>query len=487
MSKETKVTEQFLMEKHDGQSTLEEVLQRCQKVFKDYTGRELLFSRDFTKEEFRARRKRMAGLIGPEAHILFLGGPAQASHLASQDATFYYFTGLDVLQSYLLIDGRDGHSTLFLPSRDAMDGDPWDKIGFEDADMICERLAVDTVKPVDQLTSALADVKRLYLPFAELEGGGVTRFLANGCANRRASEEWDGAEPRHKTVIRKINEKFPTLQVEDASRFVGQMRRVKSPAEIEVLRQAGNLSALIMIESMKATRPGMCESQLEAIAKYIYSAYGNCDLGYGVIAASGERIENGHYHFNNCTLKDGEVVLMDCGPDLRHYSSDIARIWPVNGRYSDWHRQVYGLIVEYHKVLISLIKPGIFAQDAYAEARAIVRKDHVEKFFPNGDLYEPLDSMLTRGGPYNHCVGLSVHDFVGPWRDEVIEEGMVFVVDPMAMFRDIHQYIRVEDTIVVTRDGCERLTGAAPIELDDVEELMKRPGAFDPENLRIFS
>ncbi|MDT8390310.1 MAG: Xaa-Pro peptidase family protein [Lentisphaeria bacterium] len=481
------MTEKILMEKYDGESSLEEVLRRCQKSFQDYTGRDLLFSRDVTKEEFRARRGRLAELIGADAHILILGGPAQASHLASQDATFYYFTGLDALQSYLLIDGHDGHSTLFLPPRDAMDGDPWDKVGFEDADMVGERLGVDTVKAADQLTSALGAVKRLYIPFAELEGGGVTRFLANGCAKTRASDPWDGTTPRHQTVIEKLKNEFPAMTVEDASPFIGRMRRVKSPAEIEVLRQAGHLSALIMIESMKATRPGMCESQLEAIAKYIYSAYGNCDLGYGVIAASGVRIENGHYHFNNCTLKDGDVVLMDCGPDLRHYSSDIARIWPVNGRYSDWHRRVYGLIVEYHKVLISLIKPGIFAQDAYAEARAIVRRDYVKEFFPNGDLYEPLDSMLSRGGPYNHCVGLSVHDFVGPWRDEVIEEGMVFVVDPMAMFRDLHQYIRVEDTVVVTRDGCERLTGAAPIEMDDIEELMTCPGAFDPENLRIFS
>ena len=83
--------------------------------------------------------------------------------------------------------------------------------------------------------------------------------------------------------------------------------------------------------------------------------------------------------------------------------------------------------------------------------------------------------MLSRGGPYNHCVGLSVHDFVGPWREEIIEENMVFVVDPMAMFRDVEQYIRVEDTIVVTSDGCERLTGPAPIELDEIEETMTRP------------
>ena len=213
--------------------------------------------------------------------------------------------------------------------------------------------------------------------------------------------------------------------------------------------------------------------------KYIYSAYGNCDLGYGVIAASGPRIENGHYHFNNSTMQDGEVVLMDCGPDMRHYSRDIARIWPVSGQYSEWHRRVYGFIVEFHKILTSLIKPGIYAKDAYEEARSMVNHQFRDAYFPNGDMYEPLERMLANGKPYNHCVGLSVHDFVGPWREEVIQENMVFVVDPMAMFRDTSQYIRVEDTIVVTSDGCERLTGAAPIELDEVEELMKQPSSFN--------
>lgn len=463
------------MEKYSCQSTMETVLDRCRQVFLNVSGQGRLFTRDFSVEELQGRRRKLAEQIGKDAWILIPAAPLQAGHRACQDATFYYFTGLDVLQSFLLIRGGDGHSTVFLPTRDEVEGESADRVGFEEADMVKGRLAFDDAKPVDQLGAALAGISKLYLPFAEHEGGGVTRFQANACGHKREETEWDGAEPRHKALVRKLGERFPGMQIEDASDIIGRMRRIKSPAEIEVLRQAGYLSALIMNESMKATRRGLCESHLEAIAKFIYSAYGNCDLGYGVIAASGKRIVNGHYHFNNSTIQDGEVVLMDCGPDLRHYSSDIARIWPVSGKYSDWHRQIYGFIVEYHKVLISQIRPGILAQEAYAEARARMRRDYVPSFFPDGNLPGPIDQMLSGGGPYNHCVGLSVHDFVGKWRDEVIEEGTVFVVDPMAMFTDRQQYIRVEDTIVVTRDGCERLTGTAPIDLDEVEALMKEP------------
>ncbi len=460
---------------HGYQSAIDSVLDRCRQVFLNASGQDRLITRDFTAEELQGRRRRLAEKIGPDACILIPAAPLQAGHRACQDATFYYFTGLDVLQSFLLIRGGDGHSTVFLPTRDEVEGESGDRLGYEEADMIKARLAFDDARPIGQMGDALSGITRLFLPFAETEAGGVTRFQAAACARKREETEWDGVEPRHKVLIRTLGKRFPSMTIEDASDIIGRMRRVKSQAEIEVLRQAGHLSALIMNESMKATRPGLCESHLEAIAKYIYSAYGNCDLGYGVIAASGKRIVNGHYHFNNSTIQDGEVVLMDCGPDLRHYSSDIARIWPVSGTYSDWHRQIYGFIVEYHKVLISLIKPGILAQDAYTEARARMRRDYVPRFFTGGNLPEPIDRMLSGGGPYNHCVGLSVHDFVGKWRDEVIEEGMVFVVDPMAMFTDRQQYIRVEDTIVVTRYGCERLTGAAPIDLDEVEALMKEP------------
>lgn len=474
------------LDKYQGQSSVKAVLERCRDGFVNVSGRDLVFSRDFTHEEFRRRRQTLAGQVGPDAHVLIAGAPSQPGLHASQDATFYYFTGLDVLQAYVLIDGKDGTSTLFLPTRDDMDADQNDRVGFEDADLVRRRLRVDAVKPLDQMADDLLTVSKLYLHFSEPEGGAVTRFLANGNAKHRARQEWDGAEPNHERLIRKLKAQFPSIVIEDASAMIGLMRRIKSEAEIELLRQAGHLSALATMEAMKATHPGMCESQLEAITRYVYAAYGNCDLGYGVIGASGDRIENGHYHYNNAIMNDGEVVLMDCGPDLRHYSSDMARIWPVSGTYSDWHRKVYGCVVEYHKVLISLIKPGARAVDLYAEAGEMMLHGCKHGTLPCGDMSDVVQKMIDKGTKYyNHSVGLSTHDFVGPWRDCAFEEGMVFVVDPMIMFRDRHQYIRCEDTIVVTSDGCERLTGAAPLELDEVEAFMKQPSNLfaNPDSL----
>lgn len=435
---------------------------------------DLLFTQDFTAAELRERRQRIAEMIGDEAHLLIAGAPPYPAAFARvQDANFYYFSGLEVPHSYLLVEGGSGRTTLFLPPREAMGGMPEDRLGFEDATLIKERLQIDHVVSSAEMTAALNKVKLIYTPFTEVEGGGASLMEARGCANQREAEEWDQAEPRHKRLIRLLQERVPGIGIEDALPLIRELRTIKSPAEIEILRQAGQLSANVMIESMKATRPGITENRLQAIAEYVFRDQGHCGLGYGVIAAGGQRTWNGHYLYNNQTLDDGEIVLMDCGPDLRHYTSDIARVWPVNGTFDDWHRRVYGFIVEYHKTLLSLVRPGIRPNEIYTEAaRQMTDKctngpEHLTSMKPI------LDQMIERGVKYlNHCVGLSVHDAVSrSWRTDPLREGIVCVVDPMVWCEPQHEYIRVEDTIVITADGCERLTGAAPIEIHEVEAL----------------
>ncbi len=432
--------------------------------------RDLFITADFTADELRSRRERIATQIGAGAHLLIAGAPPVPTDFPTQDALFYYFCGLETVHSYLLVEGGTGRTRLFLPSRDTIAGEEQNRLGFEDAALIRERLKIEEVGATTELTGALAGVKVLYFPHAEVEGGGATRFGANGCAKRRAEEAWDGAESRVQRLTRLLWERIPGVEIRDAIPFINAMRTIKSPAEIAVLRQAGKLAALAVTEGMKASRPGMTETELQAIVEYVFRKHGHCGLGYGVIAAGGKRTWDGHYHYNNATLRDDEIVLLDCGPDLRHYSSDIARLFPVNGVFSPWHRQVYGFIVEYHKTLISLIKPGALAAEIYKEAErrmaAVAEQTGMKPIFEN---------MVKAGVRYiNHAVGLSVHDAIdGTWRDRPLQEGFVAVIDPMVWCEEQHEYIRVEDTIVVTATGCERLTGDAPFEIAEIERLLR--------------
>jgi len=445
----------------------------------DLSRRELFFSQDFTAEEFRKRRAKVARKIGKGGHALVCSAPPSAYDESLQDALFYYLCGLETTHTYLLISGRDRKATVFIPSREACGEAPEDALGHEDASLIRKGLGVDAVKPVSEMARHLGRVNTLYTPDAPVEGDGATRWAARGCEQKRLEHQWDQAEPQSVRFRRLLKERFPDLAIEDLCPIIDEMRTIKSPAEIEVLRQAGQLAARVMIEAMKATRPGSTETQLQAIAEYIFRHHGHCGRGYGIIAASGTNTWQGHYGRNNETLRSGDVVLMDCGPDLRHYTSDIARVWPVSGTYDPWQRRVYGLITEYHKVLLSLIGPGRTPREIYDEAAKIMTRKVKSKTFPYRNMTRLLQQMIKRDVRYlNHAVGLSVHDAVGPWRDEPLRRGLVIVVDPMVWCEPQHHYIRVEDTVVVTRNGCERLTGDAPFEPDAIEALMKEESSF---------
>ncbi|MDP6110618.1 MAG: Xaa-Pro peptidase family protein [Planctomycetota bacterium] len=445
----------------------------------DLSRRDLFFSQDFTGEEFRKRRSTVARKIGKGSYALVCSAPPTASDDSVQDALFYYLCGLETTHSYLLISGKDRKATVFVPPREASGQAPEDALGHEDSALIRKRLKIDAVKPVSEMERALGKVNKLYTPHAPVEGGGATRWAARGCERKRLEHEWDQAEPRDVRFQRLLRERYPDIMIEDLCPIIDEMRTIKSPAEIELMRQAGRLSARVMIESMKATRPGSTETQLQAIAEYVFRHHGYCGKGYGIIAASGTNTWQGHYGRNNETLRSGELVLMDCGPDLRHYTSDIARVWPVSGTYDPWQRRVYGMITEYHKVLLSLIAPGRTHREIYDEAAKIMTHKVKSRTFPYRNVTRLVQQMIKRDVGYlNHAVGLSVHDAVGPWKDQPLKPGFVVVVDPMVWCKPQHHYIRVEDTIVITRDGCERLTGDAPFEPDDIEALMKEESSF---------
>jgi len=441
----------------------------------DLSGLDLLFTQDFSADELAQRRGRLAEAIGPDAKALILSAPPQPSEgMNAQDASFYYLTGLETCHSYLLIDGGTGRSRVFMPSRTTMPGEDHNKLGHEDADLIKDRLKFDHVAPGEQLTEALRGTETIFTILAEWEGGGADFFGANGAAKRRAAEEWDAAEPRAQRIERLLKEKLPGVTVEDVWPHIRDMRTIKSRSEIALLRQAGRLAAAACVEGMKRCKPGMNEADLQAVGEHTYRTRGHCGAAYGWIVASGQRTWDGHYHYNNATIQDGQVVLMDCGPDLRHYTSDIARLFPANGSFSDWHRRIYGFIAEYHKALMAQVKPGVLPTEVYDRAEATMARLCIEPDTPYHDMKKHFEQMVEKGVRYlNHGVGMSVHDPLSRWRDVPLREGFVVVCDPMVWVEETHEYIRTEDTLVVTADGCESLTRDAPFEIDEIEALMR--------------
>src|SRR5690606_26135168 len=185
-----------------------------------------------------------------------------------------------------------------------------------------------------------------------------------------ASDPWDGRLDRASQFVRLLRERLPGAQVLDASPFLDELRLVKSQAELELLRRAGRLSALGLLEAMRVTRPGAYEYQLDAASRFVYLDHGAISESYRAIVGGGQNAWYGHYNDNDKPLEDGDMVLFDCGPDYRYYASDITRMWPVNGTYTVEQRQLYGFMLEYHFALLRHLAPGRTGEEITALARA---------------------------------------------------------------------------------------------------------------------
>jgi Xaa-Pro aminopeptidase len=268
---------------------------------------------------------------------------------------------------------------------------------------------------------------------------------------------------------------MPGTEIRDLGPVLDELRLIKSETEVDLLRSAGKLTATGMIEAMRSTQIGVMEYQLDAVMRYVYLVNGARDAGYRAIIAGGANAWYGHYNANDQPLEDGDLVLVDCAPDYRYYTSDIGRMWPVNGRYSALQRELYGFIVAYHKTFLDLIRPGVMPEQILDEA-AVQMREVIESTKFSKPIYEQAArKALAFKGHLSHPVGMSVHD-VGNYRGRPLQPGVVLTLDPMMWVPAEKRYIRVEDTLLITENGYENFTCDAPLELDDVEETMTQEG-----------
>ncbi|MBM3237159.1 aminopeptidase P family protein [Candidatus Poribacteria bacterium] len=422
-----------------------------------------LFQTNFPPEEFSARRAKVFDQIGDEM-LTILQGSSQTGEfdIFRQSNEFYYLCGVEVPGAYLLLDGKNRKTILYLPGRKPQqERSEGPILNSDDVELTKTLTGVDEVRGMEALLQDLAGVTAIYTPHSH--------------ANWGAASEPFGQPTREAYFIDKLKALCPHIEVRDLSPIISSLRLVKSPAEIDVMRFAGRLSALAVTEAMRCTKPGIMEYQLGAVADYIYLVNGARGGAYRPIIAGGANAWHGHYYRNNCELRDGDLVLMDYAPDYSNYTSDIGRMWPVNGKYATWQRELYGFIVEYHKVLLKLIRPGVLASQIMDET-ALEMKQVLERTTFSKPCYEAAArKTLEFRGHLSHGVGMEVHDS-GNYTLKPLVPGTVFAVDPQMWIPEEQLYIRVEDTVVVTQDGIENLTQPAPLELDDVEKLMKEEG-----------
>jgi len=442
------------------------------------------YQTDFSIVDFQERRSQIFEAIGNNSIALIQGAASITGFkVFRQTNTFYYLCGLESEHAYLLLNGKTKTSTIYLPNRDkARESSQGKILSADDADLIKKLTGVERVRGYGSLANDLVGtglINRgapyLYTPLSPAEIGNDSRDeILHGQA-RAASDPWDSQSTREARFKKLIMERFPQFEIRDLSPILDAMRLIKSPKEIEIIRNATEIAGLAIMEAMRSTSPGVYEYQLDAAAKYIFYLHGAQGDGYPSIIGGGTNAYMGHYFHKRDVLKNGDLVLMDYAPDYHYYTSDVTRIWPVNGKFNKKQAALYNFIVAYRDALFRYIKPGITSNEVLNNAAEDMKEYLIGKSFVTPAHLKAVQNGLTFRGHFQHPVGMAVHD-VGRVHGVTLREGMVFTIDPMIWIPEERQYIRIEDVAVVTKTGVENLSDFVPSKIDDVERTIKEIG-----------
>jgi Xaa-Pro aminopeptidase len=443
------------------------------------------YQTDFPPAEFQERWKLIFDRIGDRAIAIVQGAPQPTGFLLPRQSNeFYHLCGVETPHAYLILDGRDRKVTLLLPPRDArLESAEGKVLSANDAELVQRLTGVGAVAStrvmtedwVRQLLGTTAQA--VYTPFAPAERNAECRGELRSANAAIARDPWDGRPTREAHFVGLLKARLPGVEVRDLTPTLDELRAIKSPREITLIRRASELAGRGLIEAMKNTRPGVFEYQLDAVARFVFLSRGARLEGYRSITASGtENIWNMHYYRNTSQLKSGDLVLMDFAPEYRYYTSDIARMWPVNGKFNVHQRELLQFVLEYRNCILKRIRPGATPRAIQAEAKTAMEAVLARTKFSK-PIYETAARRLVNsgGGVFSHPVGMAVHDD-GSYARGALRPGHVFSIDPQLRVPEEQLYYRYEDVIVITETGYENFTEFLPTELDDIEKLVGRGG-----------
>jgi len=439
------------------------------------------FQSEFTKEEFAERRNKIYDVIGKNAFAILQGAAdVKGFDVFRQTNSFYYLTGFEAPHAYVVLNGRNRKATLYIqhrnPGRERGEGK---NLSAEDADLIIELTGIEAVKPIEQMSRdwVYGGLVRpphpvIYTPFSPAETGTDSRDELLRYQSSLANDPWDGRISREGHFIGLLNSRYPQLEVRDLSPHLDKMRNIKSKAEIALIRRASQLSGLGLMEAIRCTKPGNYEYQVEACARFIHQINDGRRDGYSPITGGGQNAWMGHYFRNNDVLKSGDMVLMDFAPEYHYYTSDITRMWPVNGKFTAHQLELYNFVVAYRSALMKQIKPGVSVDEVLKRA-AVEMQQYIDSHTFSKPAYQKaVEAAISFRGHMQHPVGMAVHD-VGNYKATPLTTGEVFAVDPMIWVPEEKLYVRVEDVVVVTETGVENFTEFVPVDPKEIEALME--------------
>ena len=427
---------------------------------------ELAYMAELPKEEFGERRTRVFTQMQPNSALLLFSEIEKrrnndCTYPFRQDSYFWYLTGFNEPNAALLLlkTEQTEKAIIFLRPRDPL-LETWNgcRLGVEHAP---QQLNVNEAYSIEEFATALPKILKnltalYYVPEIHTWGD---KLVAESAVNFSEILDW---QP-----------------------MVSEMRLIKSPNEIRLMQQAGQITALGHIKAMQTTRPNCFEYEIESDILHEFNRHCARFPSYNSIVAGGSNACILHYTENDCPLNDGDLVLIDAGCEFAMYAGDITRTFPVNGKFSQPQREIYELVLKAQKRAIELLIPGNSIKQVNDEVIRIKTQGLVDLGILKGDVDTLIEQQAYRQfymHGLGHWLGLDVHDVgsYGQDKQRILEIGMVITVEPgiyISEDADVpEQYkgigVRIEDNLLMTEYGNKILTAAAPKEIADIENLM---------------
>ena len=404
------------------------------------------------RKESRARRIAYLERVKEGVTLLFNKDHTDLNEYVP-DKSFYYLTGCTEPGAVLLlIPGEDApRETLFLAKRDRT-RERWTGPRMAPGRETAHRLGMQQVLSLDELPDTLA---RRAPP-----GGKVYANLSRG-PQREANgkccpEPWV-----------RLCRWLPHAEILDAGPEVAFFRMKKSEWELERIRRAIEITIAGHRHALPAIGPGRFEYEVEAAIEYQFRSQGATRPAFPSIVGSGPNATILHYAENNRRMASGELVVIDVGAEFEGYSADLTRTYPVSGRFTRRQKEIYNIVLAAQEAALKQVRPGV-------------------KFDRTGPIHQAaFETIDSRGrdlqgrrlGRYfihgtGHHLGLEVHDPVND-RGRPLEPGMVITIEPGIYIPEENLGVRIEDDVLVTRDGYRILSQGLPREAEEIEKMMR--------------
>jgi len=427
---------------------------------------ELAYMAELPKEEFGERRTRVFTQMQPNSALLLFSEIEKrrnndCTYPFRQDSYFWYLTGFNEPNAALLLlkTEQSEKAIIFLRPRDPL-LETWNgrRLGVERAP---QQLNVNEAYSIEEFATVLPKILKnltalYYVPEIHTWGD---KLVTESAVSFNEILDWR-----------------PMLS---------EMRLIKSPNEIRLMQQAGQITALGHIKAMQTTRPNRFEYEIESEILHEFNRHCARFPSYNSIVAGGSNACILHYTENDRPLNDGDLVLIDAGCEFAMYAGDITRTFPVNGKFSQPQREIYELVLKAQKRAIELLVPGNSIKQANDKVIRIKTQGLVDLGILKGDVDTLIEQQAYRQfymHGLGHWLGLDVHDVgsYGQDKQRILEIGMVITVEPgiyISEDADVpEQYkgigVRIEDNLLMTEYGNKILTAAAPKEIADIENLM---------------